>query len=182
MTVFVWEWERVLGVLALYRDKSVMLICPGCCIFAISLVLWVPFGNVFDDSGFCFSSAFLWPICSEKSGKSVNAASQFTEGHKVKKRNKWKCILNVPLSSLTEPRVEHDDNSSPRLLGAALNMPEPLTTVGLKLQLMKLFTVKWTLLTFLLKHSTKCYDCAYEQSSKASPCQQPSSLPISILI
>lgn len=184
MTIFIWKWQHVLGVLVLYRDKSVMLICPGCCFFAISLILWVPFGNVFDDSGFCFSPAFSWPVCSEKSGKSVNVASQFTEGHKVKKLNNWNCILNMQkLFSLKEQSMEHDI-SPPRLLAAprtALNVPEPLTRVGLKLRPIKLLTVKWTLLTFILKHSTKFNDCAYDQSSKASPCQQPSSLPVSKL-
>lgn len=132
--------------------------------------------------GFCFSSAFSRPIGSEKSGKSVNVASRFTEGHKVKKLNKRKCILNVRFSSLTEPRVELNNNAPPRSLGTALSMPEPFTAVGPKLQPITLFTVKWTLLTLVWKHSTKFNDCAYKQSSKASPCQQPSSLPVSILI
>lgn len=53
-----------------------------------------------------------------------------------------------------------------------LKMPEPLTTVGPRLQPIKSLAVKCTLLTFIPKHSTKFNDCAYEQNRNVSPCQQ----------
>lgn len=48
-------------------------------------------------------------------------------------------------------------------------MPEPLTTVGLERQPIKVLTVKWSLLTFIAKHSTKFNDRAYEQNKKVAP-------------
>lgn len=49
---------------------------------------------------------------------------------------------------------------------SGLKMPEPLTTVGLECQPIKVLTVKWTLLTFIAKHSTKFNDHAYEQNKR----------------
>lgn len=152
-----------------------MVICPGCCFFAISAILRVPFGNVFDD--FCCRSMFSWAICFQKSGKSMNVPSQFTKGTKssnwITENLFWICKSYSLWQSLEWSTTTALPRNNLAALRTSLKMPEPLTTLGLKLQPIKLFTVKWTNLTFIPKHFTKFNDCAYEKNSKASPCQQP---------
>lgn len=103
---------------------------------AISLVPWVPFGEVCDDFGFCRSSGFSWASCFQESGTIVDAASQFTEGHQVK--SLYKLSVNWSYTKV----IFSDSNTkcvglcssgftcgTPQRLsaGPALKMPEPLT-------------------------------------------------------